>query len=102
MARDYSPVQNTCPKIDEVIAFLETIDSEDVSRTSIKDVVNVMEEIRSMNAELREWGNDEYRRAESLDDDLRRMESEKDDVEREVSRLEKEVDELTSELNNIN
>ncbi|HHT99011.1 MAG TPA: hypothetical protein GXZ79_02890 [Acholeplasma sp.] len=60
-----------------------------------------LEELRSANAALRDWGNEMYNDAESL-------ESERDDFERKyeeekekVSKLEDEVEELRSEISEL-
>lgn len=86
--KDVSPVRETCPMIDEVIAFIESTESEDISRSAITDIVHVMEEIRKANRELREWGNDEYYNAldeiENLNDN--------------ISDLQKEINELNNQL----
>ena len=68
--RDYAPVGNTCPLIDEVISAIESADWSENTFHTAQSVSEIMEKIRSANLELRNWGNDEFKRAEELDKDL--------------------------------
>ena len=69
---DNAPVGNTCPTIDEVINFLDTIiPDENLERQEIAHVRELMEDIRSSNVQLREWGNDLHERAEILETELK-------------------------------
>ena len=79
MPTDNSPVGYTCGTIDTIISYLE--------------------DIRSDNAELREWGND-------LHEQLENMEGERDEalftikeLEEQISDLQDERLELKSEIN---
>ena len=110
--RDNSSVPQTCPVIDKVISFIESLDYEDLSTQSIKDAVNYMEEIRRMNSDLRDWGNDEYARAEeneaekddleykykSLLDEMDDLRKERDEMEEAIGGKDNEIDELIEEL----
>lgn len=116
------PVKNTCPDIDSIISTITAIckqmescndeDKKDALLECISDwkadleSIGVgkwseLEELRSANAALRDWGNEMYNDAESL-------ESERDDFERKyeeekekVSKLEDEVEELRSEISEL-
>ncbi len=116
------PVKNTCPDIDSIISTItaickqmESCNDEDKKDALLECISNwkadlesigvgrrsVLEELRSANAALRDWGNEMYNDAESL-------ESERDDFERKyeeekekVSKLEDEVEELRSEISEL-
>ncbi len=72
MKSDNSPVEYTCPKINQVIRFLKSIawDENDKDEKDFcdecQDILNIMEEIRQDNEKLRQWGNDEYKHREKL------------------------------------
>lgn len=116
------PVKNTCPDIDSIISTItaickqmESCNDEDKKDALLECIIDwkadlesigvgkwsKLEELRSANAALRDWGNEMYNDAESL-------ESERDDFERKyeeekekVSKLEDEVEELRSEISEL-
>jgi chromosome segregation ATPase len=96
--RDNAPVGHTCPKIDQVISFLEKIDwnLEDEKDLSIecKEMVEVMEEIRKANDALRTWGNEEY-------NSKNEYEEEKDDLEKEVKNLKSDLSDMIDEIKDL-
>ena len=112
--RDNAPVRNTCPTIDYIIQLMESAINEanyimkysegDVYISAnevvscLGDAVNDMENIRSDNAELREWGNDLYYEKEYLERDLDDANRKIEMLEDKVRELECEVDELKNEL----
>ena len=69
-----APVSETCPDIDKVISMLE--------------------ELRSANQKLREWGSDLYDKAQQLESDL-------DEAKDTISDLQSEVDSLNEELKEV-
>jgi len=66
MARitDYAPIGNTCPIIDTVINWIESIDWDENNdeqteyKIQSKEIVAEMEKIRQANTKLRQWGNE--------------------------------------------
>jgi chromosome segregation ATPase len=104
---DKAPIGNTCPTIDSIVSKMEYAkgEAEYINKhkdedptqeantiiSELQDAINDMENIRDDNAELRQWGNDEYERAENL-------ESERDDALRDKENLEYEVDELKEKI----
>lgn len=78
MAHDNSPVNLTCPTIDNIISKIE--------------------EIRSMNSDLRVWGNEQYDRAEALENDLCTAQAKLDDAQFEIKELSTKISELEKEL----
>jgi hypothetical protein len=78
---DNSDVPHTCPKIDEVISAIESVDWSENSWWDAKRLIEIMEGIRSSNLKLRGWGNemcrerDEYeRQADSLAKEIKNLE----------------------------
>ena len=98
--RDNAPVGHTCPKIDQVISFLEKIDwdlsDDDEKDLSIecKEMVEVMEEIRKANDALRTWGNEEY-------NSKNEYEEEKDELEKEVKNLKSDLSDMIDEIKDL-
>ncbi len=97
--RDNAPIGNTCPKIDQVIRFLEKIDwslddkEKDLS-IECKEIVEIMEEIRNANDTLRTWGNEEY-------NSKNEYEEEKDDLEKEVKNLKSDLSDMIDEIKDL-
>ena len=98
--RDNAPVGHTCPKIDQVISFLEKIDwdlSDDDEKDlfiECKEMVEVMEEIRKANDALRTWGNEEYQSKNEY-------EEERDDLEKEVKNLKSDLSDMIDEIKDL-
>ena len=90
MARysDQAPVGHTCPLIDKVISFLDSIDCEEVNQNEIKTTINVLEEIRSANDSLRTWGNELYKEKDEMESDF----------EYEIKDLKRKIDDLEYDL----
>jgi len=82
--RDESGIENTCPKIDEVISAIDSVNWSEESYWDAKMVKEIMETIRKANSDLREWGN--------------KMCKEKNELEEQVTDLEKEIKSLRSGL----
>ena len=63
---DNAPIGHTCPKIDSVISIIHALymSSEEMTKQEYADFEKLMEEIRSANSTLREWGNEENKKAE--------------------------------------
>lgn len=93
---DNAPIGHTCPKIDSVIQAIHSlyISSEEMTRQQYTDFEKLMEEIRSANSTLREWGNEECRRADELEKDL-------DDANRQLDNLKEEIESLKSEIKEL-
>ena len=104
MARysDNALVGHTCPLIDKVISFLDSIDCEEVHPNDIKTYINVLEEIRSANDALRTWGNELYKEKDEMESDydskISDFEKTMADLETEISDYKDEIKDLKSEL----
>lgn len=102
MARniDNAPIGHTCPKINQVISFLEKIDwnLEDDNEKDLsiecKVMVALMEEIRKANDTLRTWGNEEY-------NSKNKYEEEKDELEKEVKKLKSDLSYMIDEIKDL-
>lgn len=108
--KDHAPISNTCPTIDSIISKLYSAKDEaeyikkhpEEGNTTeaisiiglLSDAISEMENIRSDNMDLRQWGNDEYERAYNL-------ESEVDDYARKCEMLESEVDYLKLKIDEL-
>jgi len=93
---DNAPIGHTCPKIDSVISMIHSVytSSEEMSRNEYTEFKKLMEEIRSANSALREWGNELYYKADELESDL-------DDANRQVKDLESDIESLRAEIKEL-
>lgn len=104
MADRHAPVRHTCPDIDKYLKRinwavcnklkgLEYDDLLSIAETmndELNDCINYLEELRSSNGELRDWGHDLVSDLEYQDKEIRRLEDR-------VSQLEEHV-QLHAEL----
>lgn len=99
---DNAPIGHTCPKIDSVISQIHSLymSSEDMSRSEYDHFEKLMEEIRTANSTLREWGNEQYQIAEEFEKNLDYEKNKVSDLEDEVASLKKEVNQLEIDLEN--
>ncbi len=94
---DNAPVKNTCPIIDDVIIYIENFREEFGNEDNDIDfhfALGVMEDIRSANSELRDWGNDLYRELEELEQERNKLIDELDDSESELGKANTKIEEL--------
>ncbi len=97
--RDNAPVKETCPLIDSVISFIDSmqgmVSSEDEKEFKIesKHALDTLEKIRTANSKLREWGNEKHTEVDKLED-------EKNDLESKLDRLRDQITDLNKELAN--
>lgn len=105
MARrgDNAPVPHTCPKIDDVIGIVTEIYrvDEPITKGELQNIEKQMEDIRTANSKLREWGNEEYERAEELEKDRDYYQDLSEKYESEIADLKAEIDSLKEELNTV-
>jgi predicted nuclease with TOPRIM domain len=96
MAHRHAPVQHTCPDIDKYIKSIKfaLISEREIDRLNEDDLrslacdmsaelercIDYLEELRSSNGELRDWGHD--------------LVSDLDDQDKEINRLTNRVDQL--------
>ena len=116
------PVKNTCPGIDRIISTITAIckqmescndeDEKDALLECISDWKsdlesigvgkwNELEDLRSANASLRDWGNEMYNDAESLESERDEFERKYEDEKEKVSKLEDEIEDLKSEISEL-
>lgn len=85
--KDNAPVPHTCPKIDEVISAIKSVEWTEDSYWDEARLIELMEEIRSANDSLRTWGNEKHKECDELQDQV-------DDYEKEIKSLKSEIEEL--------
>jgi chromosome segregation ATPase len=94
---DNAPVKNTCPIIDDVInyieSFRESFSNED-NDIDFHFALGVMEDIRSANSELRDWGNDLYRELEELEQERNKLIDQLEDSQSELEKANTKIEEL--------
>lgn len=116
------PVKYTCPDIDRIISTITSIckqmescndeDEKDALLVCISDwksdleSIGVghwseLEDLRSANAALRDWGKEMYSDAESLESERDNFERKYEDEKGKVSELEDEIEDLKSEISEL-
>ena len=119
MARynDNAPIGNTCPTIDNIVGKMEYAkceaeyilkhpeeDSTEEAKSilgELVDTISDMENIRSDNQELRQWGNDEYSRAEDAEEERDEAIKRCEDSETEIDDLKAQIEELQEKLSEV-
>ena len=91
--RDNSGIENTCPKIDEVISAIDSVNWEE-SYWDAKTITEIMEKIRKANSDLRDWGNQMCRERDELQDEIYELQKEKEDLQDEIYALKEENEKL--------
>lgn len=105
---DPTGVDQTCPLIDQVISYLNDIEwdeGEEDLATDATRMVQVLEMIRKANSKLRDFGTEQYDRANEFEKDLERSSSRIDELEhycknyeKQISNLEENVSDLETQL----
>jgi len=91
--KDHSPVSHTCPMIDEVISAINSVDWEETYWTK-KQLIEIMENIRSHNGKLRDWGNEYCNKESDLADEIY-------ELNKTIERLNDEVASLNQEISTM-
>ncbi len=120
--RKTEPVKHTCPDIDRMIGTITSIvkqmnscDSEDEKETLLEQIsdwkhdlecIGVgnrcdLEDLRSSNSALRDWGQDMYNDAEARENERDEFEKECETLKDKISDLEKENSKLIDEIDEL-
>lgn len=106
MTRDYAPIRNTCPTIDKIIGCLDEIGGEagyikdnhedfnsevEYINRLINKSKDLLEDVRSANSTLRDWGNEEHERANRAEEEAGRNLDEVESLKDEVKSLYEEI-----------
>lgn len=106
MGKYREPIRHTCPDIDIIVKQAKEIqgmckspdDDQEYNYRCISDlasdIISQIEDLRSSNSTLRDWGND-------LNDELESVEKERDDLQQTVWNLEGEIDDLKKEIKEL-
>lgn len=86
--RDESGTPDTCKFIDAAIFELEKCTCEDVNVSAAK--CN-LEKVRDYNSELRTWGNEQYEKANQLENAYEDANQEIEDLREQIKQLEQEL-----------
>lgn len=102
---DYTGVPQTCPLIDKVIDFLDslsTFNMPDGYEADRKQMEATLEKIRSMNSDLRDFGNKQSGELEEMEKDRDYYEKKCRELQKEIEYKNEEIKDLEKELNQIN
>ena len=72
--KDHSPVEHTCPWIDEAIDVLRNSECG-YNTAEVNSAIQSLEKVRSANDELRSWGNELYSEIEELKAEIDKLET---------------------------
>lgn len=97
--KDRCPVGNTCPFIDDVLDFLKNI--ENLEDSDYKWIKKQLENLRTQNSALRDWGNDEQNKVNELKSEAEKAERKISDLESTVSDFEERIKELKAEIKEL-
>ncbi len=86
-----SGIHHTCPKINEVISAIESVNWGEDSYWDVKILTEIMEEIRKANSDLRDWGNQMCRERDDLQDEFDDLQDEFDDLKEENKKLQDKI-----------
>lgn len=107
MGKYREPIRHTCPDIDVIVEQAKEIKSicksPDDSEHEFNyrcisdlasDIISQIEDLRSSNSTLRDWGND-------INDELERVEKERDDLQQMAWNLEDDISNLKHEVKEL-
>lgn len=99
MARlnDTSGIPNTCPKIDEVISFIDNLDFVEEYHTK-KEIIDLMEDIRTANDGLRTHGHNLQNDLDYYEKLIKELEEKIEDLESDIYSYKNQIEELESNL----
>lgn len=112
MARSREPIGNTCPDIDKMqraiknvspynIAYIEDEDLRDLCENlyeCLNDCSNFLEDMRSSNSTLRNWGNEEAARVDELEQENDELNSKLDDLTYQLECAHEKINQLENEI----
>jgi hypothetical protein len=91
---DNTGVDHTCPYIDRVRDFIESLpdfcEQEGIEK-DVKQFSEMLEKIRQMNLDLRNFGNKQYEELYEMEKDRDYEKKRADDLEKQVASLEEDV-----------
>lgn len=115
MSHNREPIGNTCKTIDKYIKSINAATYrhlEDLEPSTLLEYAqemsseldnceNYLEDMRSANATLRDWGCEEANQVDYLEGKLSYLESEVDNLQDEIKSLKKEVDRLEGKVDSL-
>ena len=102
MRNDYTGVPHTCPKIDEVISFINSVDVEwDEEYHTKEELIQIMEDIRAANGALRDFGNEKAKEFDELEEDFELKERRVNELTCELEDRNSKIEKLEEELIDI-
>lgn len=102
---DHTGIDQTCPLIDKVRDFIEGINDDDTGSDLKKagdEACLLLEKIRKMNSDLRDFGNNQSESLEEMEKDRDYYQDLADKHEKEIEYLKSEIKDLEKEINLAN
>lgn len=94
--KDNSGIKQTCPSIDEVQTFIDSL--EEVPQSEKDAMTAILETVREANLNLREWGKEGHSKAESLEKELEKAKGEIEQLQEKINDLEESIQSLESKV----
>lgn len=97
----------TCPKIDKIISMIEELqafapeDDQSYTGNLERSVIELLEEVRQANSDLRENAEHYIEECEKLEKTVAEQERRIDDLADELHDLNEEIKELSNEIENL-
>jgi chromosome segregation ATPase len=86
MKKDYTGIPHTCPSIDEVQRSITRVaEVLEEYAVDLRSAAEQLEKLRSQNEELRDFGNDQYLKAEELEIELKTVNNKIEILEDDIS-----------------
>ena len=96
---DYTGISYTCPLIDEIIDAINQVDWEKIdSPFYLTGLDGTLEQIRAMNGELRDFGNEHFKASEEWEKEHDEQKAINHDLEQEIENLKNYVSEIENTL----
>lgn len=87
---DHSGIENTCPAIDMVVDYINSLTKTDESNKALE----ILELIRDSNQKLRDWGNQTYEELEETKEQLEELKQTNAELTVENEGLQAQLDSL--------
>ena len=94
-SHDDSRVPQTCPLINEVIDAVKSVEWEENNWYDEKGLVDILEQIRKHNGDLRDWGSEKNHEIHDLNEEV-------NDLQEEIRRLTEQLTEVNYEITELN
>jgi septal ring factor EnvC (AmiA/AmiB activator) len=98
---DDSRIPQTCPLINEIIDAVKSVDWKKDDWHDEKGLLDIIEQIRKHNGDLRDWGSDKNQEIHDLNEELNDLRNEVRHLTEQLVEVNHEVKELNEMIDNL-